>query len=65
MAGVYKLTNDNRITRVGAFLRRTSLDEFPSSSMCLKGEMSLVGPRPAIPYEWPRTRPGIGAEFWK
>jgi lipopolysaccharide/colanic/teichoic acid biosynthesis glycosyltransferase len=68
--GVYKLTGDSRVTRVGAFLRKTSMDEFPQFFSVLKGEMSLVGPRPPIPYEveaydiWHRRRlleakPGI------
>lgn len=52
--GVYSYKGDNRITRVGRFIRATSIDELPQLVNIIKGDMALIGPRPALTYHpWP------------
>jgi lipopolysaccharide/colanic/teichoic acid biosynthesis glycosyltransferase len=72
---IFKMKNDPRVTPIGKFIRKTSIDELPQLFNVLIGDMSLVGPRPAIPYEveeydiWHKRRvlevkPGITG-YWQ
>lgn len=71
---MFKIKNDPRVTKIGKFIRRTSIDELPQLINILKGEMSLVGPRPSLPEEvkqfdpWMmerlRVRPGLTC-YWQ
>ena len=68
--GVYSFKGDSRITRVGRIIRATSIDELPQLVNILKGDMALIGPRPALTYHpWPfeqyaAGRDGLGAGQW-
>ena len=62
-SGLYKLENDERITPIGRLIRRTSIDELPQLFNVIRGDMSLVGPRPALPWEAEMLDAGHFARF--
>lgn len=68
---LFKITNDPRVTKIGSFIRKTSIDELPQIINILKGEMSVIGPRPFIPSEQAQlpderllVKPGLSC-YWQ